>query len=211
MILRGQLRFDKRNLPPLVFKFNVALICFFAAWFILCVPIMIVIGLIYDERVETYATMIALFAVFFIGLGIFYLVALRLRGRVVEENAARLEEEFADMPLDTAEEILKQKGVINDIGFVLKEDLFGTKTIPFDRAECSLFATLSASGVGVKAYVCDAGGEDGGSEIFLAADRALFNFLDKRNLINYKDDKELEYFKTDKRKFCRQFFGFRIK
>ena len=212
MILKGQLSFDRKNLPPYVFKFNVALICFFAAWFILCVPTMIVVGVIYDERIETYATMIALFGLFFVGLGIFYLISFKLRKRVIETNAARLEKEFADMPLDRAEEILKQKGVITDIGFVVgKDDVFGAKIIPFERAECSAFSYIGTFGIGIKVYVYDAEGEDGEDDVVLTADGALFNFLDKRNLIDLEDNAYFEYFKNDKRNFCRQVFGFKIK
>ena len=208
MILKGQIRFDKQNLPPLVFKFNVALICFFGAWFLLCVPAMIAVGVIFGERVETYATMIALFSVFFVGLGIYYLVALALRKRLVEVTAARLEEEFSDMPLEDAEEVLKQKGIIADGGFTVREeDVFGTKIIPFEGAECSVFANFGSSGIGLKVYIYGIDDE----EIFLTVDRALFNFLDKRNLINCEENTDFEYFKNDKRNFCRSVFGFKIK
>lgn len=212
MILRGQLSFDKHNLPSFIFKFNVALVGFFAAWFALCVPTMVAVGVIYGERVETYATMIALFSVFFVGLGIYYLIALKLRKRLVEVNAAHLEEEFTDMPLETAEEILKQRGIINDKGFVVpEEDVFGAKIIPFGRAECSLFSYLSAFGIGVKVYVYDVDGADGEDDLVLPVDGALFNFLDKRNLINCEDNVYFKYFKKDKINFCRQVFGFKTK
>ena len=211
MILKGQISFNKKHLPTCVFKFNVALICFFAAWFALCVPAMVTVGVIYDERVETYATMIALFSVFFVGLGIYYLIALKLRNRLVEVNAVRLEEEFTDMPHDKAEEILKQRGIISDNGFVMKDDdVFGAKIIPFDRAECSVFASMSTSGIGLKVYIYDVEGDDG-ADMVLTVDGALFNFLDKRNLIDYKGNIDFGYFKKDKRNFCRQVFGFKIK
>lgn len=39
MIFRGEtIRFDKNNLPPYVFGYNVAMVTFFVAWFVLCVP-----------------------------------------------------------------------------------------------------------------------------------------------------------------------------
>ena len=212
MILKGQIRFDKSNLPPLIFKFNIALICFIGAWFLLCVPTMVVVGVIYGERVETYATMIALFGLFFVGLGVYYLVALGLRKRIVEINAVQLEEEFTDMPLDKAEEILKQNGVITDDGFVMRQDdVFGNKTIPFERAACSAFAYIGSSGAGIKVYVYDSEGEDGEDDVVLTVDRALFNFLDKRNLIDYKENIYFEIFKKDKRNFCRKVLGFKTK
>lgn len=226
MIFRGEtIRFDKSNLPPYIFKFNVAMVTFFAAWFALCVPPCIAVGCTFGESSVTYITMGSLFALFFIGLLILYIVALKLRERLVSERAAELEEKFRDIPLDTATEILKERGVINDNGFIASRgDIFGGKVVPFDKAELSVYAAgyeIGVTGHSIKKvthplkiniYLGLSDGVDVEDLATYDLDGALFNFLDKRNLIkNYEDNRGFILLKTDKSNFVRYAFGFKLK
>ena len=108
MVLKGRISFDKKNLPPYVFKYNVALIGFFIGWFVLCLPPIIAVAVHFGESFTTYAVMIALFGLFAVGFIIYYIIAMCLRKRLVNECAAKLEEEFKDMSLEEARAALKE-------------------------------------------------------------------------------------------------------
>lgn len=227
MILKGPIRFDKQNLPSYVYKFNVALICFFVAWFIICVPIMVAVGYVNGENIATYVTMLSLFGVVSAGLLIYKLVALKLQKRLVDDCAAQLEGEFINMPLEEAEEILKQRGIISDDGFVLpKKDVFGKRIIPFEKAQCEVYPIASYQWklykeainalpykpdekfyINVNVHVYDGDGDEE-TELYVNLDRALFNFLEKSNNI---DCENIECLKKDKKHFCRLALGFNTK
>lgn len=212
LILRGKISFDKKNLPPYIFKFNIALVVFFAAWFVLCLPAMIAVGCVLDESPVTYITMIAMFAVFFLGLLIFCTVAFKLRRRLVEERAAQIEEQFADMPLNEATEILKREGRITDYGFITNVgDVFGNRVILFEKAEFCFYPGAFASEIWFMAEINDSDSEDGFGYA-CEVDRALFNFLDKRGFnLDWEDNKSFAYLKYDKKNFVRKALGFKLK
>lgn len=134
LALKGPISFDRKTLPPSVYKFNCAFIIFCAVWFIVSVPIMVTIGIIYDESYTTFAVMIAGFSSFFIGLFVFYLVSYKMRKILIAERTDDLEKEFCDMPLQEAEEILKQRKIIDDNGFII-QDVFQDNSIPFENAK----------------------------------------------------------------------------
>ena len=219
MILREPIRFDKENLPPFIFKYNVAWISFIAAWFILCLPMMIATGYAFGDSIETFAAIFGLFGVLILGLIIFHIVALKLRIRLVDECAAALEKEFVDMPLEQAEQILKDNGVINDYGFIADEgdvfiadegDVFGISTVAFDIAEFALYAHAEGSRVACIAKIqCD---ENYDTIRTVVVDCALYNFLQKRNFhIDLESNKDFALLINDKKNFCRRAFGFKIK
>lgn len=212
LTLKGKISFDKENLPPYIFKFNIALVVFFAAWFVLCLPPVIVLGCVYGESPVTYITMIAVFAAFFIGLLILCTVALLLRKRLVEERAAQLEVEFADMPLDEATQALKSDGKITDYGFITGEgDVFGNRVIPFDKSEFCFYPYAQASTISFIAEIYDSDSEDGFGYAYVV-DRAMFNFLDKRGFnLDLESNKSFAYLKHNKKNFCRYAFGFKLK
>lgn len=225
MILKGTISFDKENLPSYIFKYNVAMVSFFAGWFVLCLPPMIAVGYIYGENPATYITMIALFGLFFIGLLILYITAMKLRERLIDERTAEIEEEFADMPLEKAEAILKGKGIITESGFVAQSDVFGNTVIPFEKLNYYVMARLyvfkhgsivqlwtrpSKIDVFLQVYTDGENGVEYEDEYPL--DGALFNFLDKRNLItNYEDNRDFALLKDNKRNFCRMALGYKMK
>lgn len=230
MVLKGQpISFDKENQPLYVYKFNVAMVVFFAAWFVICTPIMITCGFLYGESFEFFLSFGVSFGAFFLGLLILYIVALKLRERIVADRAAELEAKFTDMPLDEATRILKERGVITDVGFVSETgDLFGSKIVPFEKAR------VSVCGRGQEIYI-DAKGMHGvrirttpmriettaviydGADIRTPhaeyeLDCALYNFLDKRNLVDAEADCYwFERLKNDKKNFCRKALGFGLK
>ncbi|MDE7167602.1 MAG: hypothetical protein K2O28_01985 [Clostridia bacterium] len=146
--------------PKYLYKLNLALVLFFALWFALGVPLMVTIGCIYGEEVITYAVMISTFALFFIGFAIFFLVDNKLHKRFIEERAAQLEEEFCEMPFEDAEQILKEKGIITDAGFVVKTDgVFGECVIPFEKAHLAFNFIELASTVNMDLWVFAQDGE----------------------------------------------------
>lgn len=226
MIFKGErIRFDKENLPSYVFKFNVAMVAFFIGWFIFCAPPMIAMGCIFGESWEFYVTFVTMFAIFFIGLAILYFVALKLRERLVAECAAELEEKLADMPLERAAEILTERGIINENGFIASRgDLFGEKVVPFGQADFSVYCDgyyLYWEGRYLKKKThplvlniyCDLhdGADVSGCASF-ELDGALFNFLDKRGLVkDLESNRDFYYLKADKKNLVRRAFGFRLK
>lgn len=225
MILKGKISFDKENLPPYVFKYNVAMLAFFIGWFIVCIPIIAAVGVVCGESPATYITMIALFGLFFIGLLILYIAAMKLRERLIDERTAEIEEEFADMPFEKAEAILKEKGIITESGFVAQSDVFGNTVIPFEKLNYYVSARLYVfkrgsivqvwtrpSKIDVFLKVCTNGEEGVKFEDEYPLDGALYNFLDKRNLItDYEDNIDFAILKSDKRNFCRMALGYKWK
>lgn len=228
MILKGQpISFDKKLMPPYIIKFNIAMLIFFGAWFVVCVPAMTAVGFIFEESAEFYITFGVSMGGFFVGLGIFYIVALRLRERLVDERTADLEREFKDMPLDEATEILKQRGVINDTGFIVGDEPFDEKCVPFDAGEISVSPVFRiAYGFGhSRKYKVNALKIEMHVDIYVRLDSgcplvvypiglldcALFNFLDKKNLVVYEYNRDFCYLKGDKKNLVRNILGFRLK
>lgn len=227
MILKGQpISFDRHTQPMYVIKFNIVMVCFFIGWLILCTPTLITVGCIYGERPEFYITFGVLFGLFLVGVLILYIVALKLRERIVSERTAEIEEKFADMPLDEATRILKERGVITDDGFVSERgDLFGGKVVPFDRAEILVLGNgqeIYADGQNFKVrthplYIETFVHLFDGVEVrepcaTYDLDGALFNFIDKRDLIkNLEENGDFIFLKLDKRNFCRRALGFKLK
>ena len=210
-----RLSLDKRKLPPYIYKINVATVIFFAVWFIICLPVWIAVGVIYGDSPATFIAMVAAVALFLIGFAILLPIDSKLRERLVTERAGELEKEFADMSLEEAEQILKSSRVINDIGFIGSDkdgvsgnNDFSEFVIPFENADISIFCNVCNTVIEIKAYIYDA---DGDNEIFLKFDSALFNFIDKRNLILYEDEPDFVYLKNDKKNFCRRAFGLKQK
>lgn len=172
---------NKKLLPKYLYKLNVALVSFFAAWFSLGVTLMVTIGCIYQESIITYAVMIATFAAFFIVLAIFCVIDVKLQKRLVKERTAELEKKFIPMPFDKAERILKERGIINDNGFITSKenDVFGEKVVvPFDKASFSFGFSQFASQIylSIALYSKDDEG-DGEAKAEYEIDCALYNFL----------------------------------
>lgn len=142
------------------------------------------------------------------------------------ERVAELEEKFSDMPLETAEKILTDRGMINETGFFSREgDIFGGKIVSFENADIYIFVAcreISGDGHGLKikvyplkidvyAEIYD-GVDIGKAVTAYKLDGALFNFIDKKDLIkDYEANKQFVYLKTDKKNFVRSAFGFKIK
>ncbi len=211
MVLKGKISFDKKNLPPYIFFYNVALITFLIAWLALCLPLMAVIGIIYGEAIITYITMIVSFSIFAVGMLIFVVLASRLRKRLVDEKCAEIEKEFEDMPLEQATQILKDKGVINESGFILKEDIFGNKVVPFDRMQFLFYAYASLSEICYCIALAEK--DDNKLQAIYSLDGALYNFLNKYGFdINYKewDKKAFSWIAKEKRLLCKVILGYRI-
>lgn len=211
LTLKGKISFDKANLPPYIYKFNIALITFFIGWFVVCAPAMIAVGYVYGESPITYIAMAIMFATFFLCLLIFCIVALRLRKKVVEECASRIEEQFADMPLEEATQILKSKGRITEYGFNTGLfDLYGEIIIPFEKAEFVFYPTSHITQITFIAEVYDSERETIG--FACEVNRALFNFLDKSGLnLDLENNRAFVYLKNDKKRLCRLALGFRRK
>lgn len=193
-----------KNLPKYIHKFNIAFICFFAVWFTAGTALMVTIGCIYGESVITYAIIASTFAVAIIGAIILWRVEIKLRNRLIDERTAELEKQFPEMPFEDAERILKEKGIITDKGFIVKDGA----AVPFEKAWLDLYYGLVAS---AKIDICVF--ENDGSLKKLAQyrlDGALYNFLINKDTgikNNYvfnllvKDKKEfaklaLKYFRT---------------
>lgn len=179
--LKGPISFDRKALHPSVFKFNCAFIIFCAVWFIIAVPIMLTIGIIYDESFITYAVMIAGFAIFFIGFFVFFVISYKIRNKLIIENyATELEEEFADMPIEEAEKILKKYGIIDENGFLCK-DVFGKSTIPFDDAIFLLNYKVSSTFITLYIQVIDSLNTNSSNRsCVITVDGAVFNFILKK-------------------------------
>lgn len=191
---------DKKNLPRYLFKLNVALVAFFIAWFVLGVPLMVTVGCIYDESVITYAVMGSTFALFFIGLAIFWLLDVKLNKRFIRQRAAELEKEFCDMPFEEAERVLKERGIITDKGFIVKGDgVFGGETVvPFEDTVFDLlfFQLVQRVNMDIVLYKYD--GDRFGS---FPLDCVTYNFLKNKDT----DIKENEIFNllvSDKKEFA---------
>ena len=126
---------DKKNLPPYIYKMNLAMVIFFAVWFALGIPLMVTVGCIYDESFITYAVMIATFACFFLGFFIFAFIDGKLHKRLIADRAEELERQFTLMPLEEAERALRERGIMTDGGFAVPEDyVFGSEAVPLDKA-----------------------------------------------------------------------------
>lgn len=196
---------NKKLLPKYLYKLNVALVCFFAAWFSLGVALMVTIGCIYQESVITYAVMIATFAAFFIGLAIFCIVDVKLHKRLVKERTAELEEKFAQMPFEEAERILKERGVITDNGFVCSEEnvVFDNEIVPFDRAWLAFqFGQLiTQPKLSVILYSNDRDEYIGEPKAVYDLDCALYNFILGKNT-NLKNNYSFNLFIKDKSAFA---------
>ena len=197
-----------KNIPKYIYKYNIAFICFFAVWFTAGAALMVTIGIIYSESVITYAVIASTCAVALIGIFIFWRVDIKLHNRAIEERTAELEEQFSEMPFEEAERILKEKGIITDEGFVVKDG----RVVPFENVWIDLYYALLASAdidICIFEYISE-------QEISLKKlaqyrlDCALYNFLANKdmpiknnNIFNLlvKDKKEfaklaLKYFKT---------------
>lgn len=195
---------NKKLLPKYLYKLNVALVSFFAAWFSLGVALMVTIGCIYQESVITYVVMIATFAVFFIVLAIFYVVDVKLQKRLIKERTAELEEKFIPMPFDDAERILKERGVITDNGFITSEenDDFGEEVVvPFDKVSFSFGFHQFASQIYLSIALYSNDDEsDGESKAEYEIDCALYSFILCKDT-NLKDNYYFNLFINDKSAF----------
>lgn len=185
-----------KNQPKYLYKLNVALVCFFAFWFTAVVAVMIAIGCIYGESVITYAVMGGGFALFFIGLAIFWLIDNKLYKRFLGERTAELEKEFSEMPFEEAERILKERGIITDAGFVVNDGVFGGETVPFEKAYF-IFKIDTVAGVELKIVLYTEG--DGPKTVY-AFDRAMYNYVLFKDT-NLKDNETLKLLREDKKAF----------
>lgn len=203
MPLFQKINFDKKALPPYIFKFNVALCSFFIGWFALCLPAVIAVGCVFDESPVTYGVMIGAFALFFAGLVVFAAVYVGLKKRLIAQRGEELEREFADMPLKEAEAELVSSGIIDGGAFVCESDVFGKTGVPF--TECVL---LLGAGVSATKPVLTVGvftSRDMQLKEIFPLDRAMYNFIDKSN-IDLSGNKVFELLKKDKKQFTKLLF-----
>lgn len=227
MILKGQpISFDKKNLPPYIYKFNVALTVFFALAIAVFLAAGIPIGLTLGDDPTMYFTL-AFLAVFLIVTLIFIIIGMRLRERLIAERTAEIEKEFADMPLEEATQKLIEKGIITESGFIANDDncIFGNTVIPFEKVKCSVYAQLFVlkwhkvaqvwtrpSHIDVLLCVHSAENEIVEFEDEYPLDGALFNFLDKRGMItDYEENIDFALLKSNKKNFVRRALGFKMK
>ena len=191
-----------KNQPKSIYKLNVALVTFFAFWFTAVVAVMVTIGCIYGESVITYAVMAGGFAFFFIGLAVFWLIDNKLHKRLIEQRTAELEKEFSEMPLEEAERILKERGIITDNGFVVKSDgVFGSDVAPFDKVWIDLNYTSLFKSVNMEIVLFY---KDSGKEIdVLRLDRELYNFLANKDT-EFKSNPDFDLLIKDKKEFATQ-------
>lgn len=197
MIIKGPISFN-RNLPPYVLKFNISLVCFFAAWAVLCIPAMIAVGVINGEEPITYIVMIALFSVFFIGLIIFYAVARYLRRYLIEDCTAEIEQRFADMPLEKAKENLIAAGIINESGFVYRDAVFGEMVLPFDKAAFAFGFFVRSTEIHLDIAIGSSEDKEVKAIYNLSGD--LYNFLIKNNF-DLSGNKVFDLLINDKKAF----------
>ena len=193
---------DKKNLPKYLYKLNIALICFFAVWFGLGVPLMLTIGCIFDESVITYAVMIATFAAFFIGLAVFCVIDFKLQKRLIKERTAELEKEFVEMPFDESERILKERGVITDTGFVVYKgvDIFDNLVVPFEKAWLGFNFGQFASRIKISIDLFSEEGYE--PKAVYNFDCAMYNFILGKDM-GIKDNFYFKLFVKDKGAFAK--------
>ena len=164
--------------------------------------------------------------VYFTGVLILYLIALKLRERLVSESARELENKFADMPLEQAARKLIKQGIITENGFIADRDgVFSNNVIPFDRLYYFIYSQwfvlkgrrlvrvrTSPCGIDVFLQVHSADEDTVQFEEEYPLDGALFNFIDKRGFIkDYENNREFALLKQDKKNFCRLSLGFKLK
>ncbi len=203
-----QLNFDKKNLPGYIFKFNVVFTAFIIGWFVVCVPLCVAIGCVYDESPVTYGVMIGAFSLFFIGLAVFLIVWQKLRKKLQMQRFEEITRNFSDMPLEQAEEILKAEAVIKDGGFVCGDDAFGTVCVPFDKTA----VYMDAGSGGTQAFLEIAAINLESKELiaFYTMDNALFNFIMKKN-IELINGEMFRLFEKDKKEFIELLFKKKLK
>lgn len=201
--------FDKENLPSYIYRFNIVLSAFFIGWFVVCIPVCCTVGCIYGENAVTYITMAVIFATFFIGLFIFLVIYLKLKRRLLEERVRELETMFADMPVEEAENILIENGVLTESGFLSDDDdVFGKEIIPFDRAVTAFGFGAVASRIILEIAVGFS--DDGRVKAIYKLDGALYNFLIKKN-IGVGDNAMFKLLINDKQNFARSVLNYKIK
>lgn len=225
MILKGRISFDKRNLPPYIYRFNVAMVVFFAASLAVLLAAGVAIGLTLGDDAEMYFVL-SFLAVFLAATLAFIIIGLRLRERLINERTAELEKQFADMPLEEATAELIRQGIITENGFVCDKDgVFGKETVPFEKLNYGVYGQIfiksghrfvqywtrpSNPDVFLSVRTDDSGIAEFQNEYPL--DGALFNFIDKRGLItDYEKNKDFALLKSDKKNFCRMALGFKPK
>lgn len=198
------IRLDKKNLPSYIYKLNVALVAFFAFWFTAVVAVMVTIGCIYGESVITYGTMIGGFALFFLGLAVFWIADNKLYKRLINERTAELEKEFVEMPYSEAERILKEKGIITDIGFAVG-GVFGSEILPFEKCLFGLsFELLKSADIDLWIFIQDNQADvkfNSEKKAKYRLDCALFNFLANSDT-EIKNNDEFNLLIRDKKQFA---------
>ncbi|MDE7306047.1 MAG: hypothetical protein K2N33_01515 [Clostridia bacterium] len=145
--------------------------------------------------------MIAMFALFFIGLTIFYFLEIKLHKKLIVERTAELEKKYCDMPFEDAKRILKENEVISDTGFLVSEKIavFNKEEITFENARLVFDIIQLASHIELS-IVLFAGDSDMPKAVY-DFDCAMCNFIQGKNLniINFED---FELFIKDKRAFA---------
>ncbi|MDE6691732.1 MAG: hypothetical protein K2K04_07155, partial [Clostridia bacterium] len=121
----------------------------------------------------------------------------------IENYTKELEEEFADMAIEEAENILKQEGIIDDNGFLCK-DVFGKSTIPFENAIFLLDYKVSSTCITLYIQVVDSLNPNSSRQSgVITVDGAVFNFLLKK--YNYCNP-VFSLLRDNKKEFAKTFF-----
>ena len=188
----------RKNQPKFSYKLNVALVSFFAFWFTAVVAVMVAIGCIYGENVVTYGVMIGGFALFFIGVAVIYFLKKMLYGKYVDALTAKFEKDFAVIPFEEAERILKERGVITETGFAVGDGVFGEETIPFETA---LFYLETEFDGNAEMKLCVYSMGENRNKAVYTFDGAMLSFLSgKETNLDYNE--EIMLLRRNKREFA---------
>ncbi len=188
---------SRKNQPRYLFKLSVALVSFFAFWFTAVVAVMVAVGCIYGENVITYAVMGGGFGLFAVGLVIFFILDKTFYNRNILKLTAELEKEFTDMPFEEAERILKERGVIDERGFIVNDGVFGGETVPFKNAYLTFNIDITYN-VEMKISLYEKGGDS--PKTVYVFDGAAFNYFCEKET-NLKYNEALMLLKRNKREF----------
>lgn len=101
------------------------------------------------------------------------------------------------MPFEEAERILKERGVIDERGFIVKDGVFGGETVPFENAYLTFNIDVTYN-VEMKIALYEKGG--GCCKTVYVFDGAAFNYFCAKET-NLKCNEALMLLKRNKREF----------
>ena len=132
-----------------------------------------------------------------VGLVIFFILDKTFYNRNILKLTAELEKEFTDMPFEEAERILKERGVIDERGFIVNDGVFGGETVPFKNAYLTFNIDVTYN-VEMKISLYEKGGDS--PKTVYVFDGAAFNYFCEKET-NLKYNEALMLLKRNKREF----------